>query len=688
MSISHAMERIARIVAADQQLKVRVRGALAYATPGEVTIPAIENFSHLGAYAERMLHGLLDHECGHALDSDFALVEKAAAQSPAFKALLNAIEDGYVEGRQGLRYRGCVDNLEQKNRWYWEVPHDGKTVASRIQSEDDWTAFLLAVAVVVRPHGGRTIEDIAPVNPKVHAMLEQVRADLEEVATLYELPKATARCYEIAERIYKRFAKEAEEESGSSEEQSDGEQQEDQQEQEDSKDSSEGAESNAASPEEQTSTETEEPSEESDQGSEESEETPDDDSEQESSAGDDDQGAEEAEPDPEPESAQEQGQDGEQDEQDKTAKLPERIKVDLERWENPGTPLDPEQAVQVEIEKVFDQPASVAPYLVYSHDWDVERDFSENPESARRAKNYSIIEAETRTAAEALISAFEVGLRAKRERRPVPYHDEGEIDVPALLEYSVGAISPDQIFCDRVAEDDRCAAVAVLVDCSGSMSGPRAELALRTAIALHSALDAVQIPHEVTGFTTIGPFDTESCHPWAAGMNAELTARRLDIKREVEVARGKGVDLEKFTRSIPEETPFHAVFKSFSSDAAEGLLNIAGIGNNLDGEAVLWQAARLARRPESRRVMFVLSDGYPAGSIDNAQGRRHLAESVSRAIDAGIEVYGIGIQSKAVAEFYPQHWICSSLQELTELAFSAVSEVLVNNRQERECVTL
>ena len=84
--------------------------------------------------------------------------------------------------------------------------------------------------------------------------------------------------------------------------------------------------------------------------------------------------------------------------------------------------------------------------------------------------------------------------------------------------------------------------------------------------------------------------------------------------------------------------------------------------------------------------MFVLSDGYPAGGYDRAADREFLKRSVKRAIDSGVEVYGIGIDSDAVRHFYPVSWVCNSLQELATVGVKALTEILVLNRQERECV--
>jgi len=607
VTIEHVMERIGRIVAADQGLEVHVRGAQAFATPGAVTIPAIEAYEYLGRNAERMLHGVLDHECGHASDTLFEYFKKAQDISPALRALLNAVEDVYIEGRQARRYIGCGQNLQAMNDWFWATEgKGGKTVSQQIAEADTWTAFLLAV-VVTQHEGGRPLSVIESLNPAVHKMLLEVEPELRKIKPLFDQPRATASCYEIAKRIYDHFA------------------------------------------------------------------TP---------------------PPPEPEPEEGEAAEGEASAAEGEGKGTRAGRdLEIERWSPPeGVPLDPTQAIERAITKIFEQPSETLPYIVFSHEWDLERDFSHDEHSEEVTSRYARLEKSAREATGQLAQAFEVSLQARRERRPVANSDEGEVDASLLAEYSVGAANPDRIYCDYVAEDERAAAVAVLIDCSGSMGngeGSKSHLAAQTAVALHRALSAVQIPHEVTGFTTASHYLDE--HPWF-GEGSPHTAAALRQFRAMEAvhsdAMARGTDLLRFARSHGIYAPVHAVFKDFGTEDGRGLAHIAGIGNNLDGEAVLWQARRLARRPESRRIMLVCSDGFPAGSYDNAQGARYLKEAVRRVLDAGIEVYGIGMQSGAVSQFYPVHLVCADMADLSKLALGALSEVLIENRQERAWVTL
>jgi cobaltochelatase CobT len=76
----------------------------------------------------------------------------------------------------------------------------------------------------------------------------------------------------------------------------------------------------------------------------------------------------------------------------------------------------------------------------------------------------------------------------------------------------------------------------------------------------------------------------------------------------------------------------------------EGLLK-----ENIDGEALLWAHARLLGRPESRRIMMVISDGAPvddttSSSNGGAYLERHLREVIGFIENRSpVELLAIGI---------------------------------------------
>lgn len=731
--LDHLMQRLGRILAADQSLVVEVRGELAYATPGRVVLPAIECYQHLGPGAWTMLQALADHECGHAADTTFDWMETANKQSPALGLLLNAIEDGYVEGRRGRIYAGSAINLAAKNNWFWTTarPSEGhlkglQSVPERIKTLPLWDAFCLAVTMVVRPHGGRSIEEIETLNPVVGEMLRLVEDDLAQVATLFDQSQQTPTCFRIAKRIFDRFTVEREE----TEDADDDESGEDEDaEEEESGSEGPGGEGSSDSESEEGGEEEEGAGGDRDRGADGDPDRGDDAGG--SEGGDDVGGAEEsrapdssgddssdADSDDSDEASDAEGAEGSSDDAGEPDELADEDAADrgdvgaagdeedeeepslipknvLLGWDPSSAPINPERAVLKLIQQIFSAPDNQRPYIVFDPSFDIERDFTEE-DTRHLTADFDRFQNEASLASAALVSVFETALKAKRERRPVPGADEGEIEPTMMIEYAVGSARADEIYQQYVQEDDESTAVAILVDCSGSMVGSKAHLARLVAIAMTEALTRCQVPNEVTGFTTVDS-TTTGLHWWThgSGVKPKYDAHFAHLRRIVREAHERGTDFNHFARTVlsPEaparsvlRLPIYGVFKRFDSEDARALCWIEGLQQNLDGEAVLWQARRLATRPERRRVMFVLSDGWPAGARNDEQGARYLKESVERVISAGIEIYGIGIQSEAVCDYYPKWWVCSDLDELVELAMGALTETILASRTERQWI--
>ena len=296
-----------------------------------------------------------------------------------------------------------------------------------------------------------------------------------------------------------------------------------------------------------------------------------------------------------------------------------------------------------------------------------------------------------------MIFAFEAALRSTAMVTPVSGADEGEVDPELLTQFSVGSVPSDQLYIQMDEGESDETAVEILIDCSGSMNGSKAALAQQTGIAMHMALQSCQIAHELTGFTTLESDDYHHSHAWTDGKRSEYDKNFREMRQALNESKEQGVDIDRFARAVvgygyrPSQelmVPFHVVFKSWSSNDARSLMRIAGIDQNLDGEAVLWAARRLAMRHERRKVLFVISDGYPAGSRDNAQGARYLKEAVQRVLQSGMEVYGLGMMSEAVGDFYPLWWKANDADDLISIAMTGLTTVLTQNRKERARVFL
>ena len=185
--------------------------------------------------------------------------------------------------------------------------------------------------------------------------------------------------------------------------------------------------------------------------------------------------------------------------------------------------------------------------------------------------------------------------------------------------------------------------VQLVVDCSGSMSGTRIRLAMQSAAAMADLLHRLSIPFEVIGFTTA------------------YATREYGSAAPVYHEHG-------WTRIEPL---FFPLFKGFNDTHINGMKAMAASvnyygKNNVDGESILFCANRLLARRERRKIQIVLSDGYPAFSgSDSTKANKHL-KAVAHKLETmpGFELYGIGIQSTAVKDFYKK-WV--SLDLLSDL---------------------
>ena len=716
--LENVMERIGRLVALDRTLAVQVRGTQAYSVPGRVVIPRIESFASLGANAERMLHGLLDHECAHAKFTTHSVMERARRKGgEALGTLLNAIEDGRCEREIGKLYVGAKQNLRAKNRWFW-TRADG---APPLSSLDPFSAYCLAMTMWLR--GDVSLAEIREAHEPTAALIEETRSlGLDDVEAL----RSTEDCFVVAERIFARLAfppppppppspkpdedDEPEDENDDSEDDSEGDEG-DGDDGGDSEDDGDEEGSEGASGDEEGSEDDEGASEgaagseDDSDGEDDSEDAAGSEGGSEGDEGDEEgsTGSEASEGDSEDDGGTEEGGGGLLDPYADIREVP------LREWKPTGDVVNPETAISQLLAQALDD----QPYVTFDPEaFDSVRDFSAQPpsipveaERAMRIESIDGIANDARPASAALAQAFEAAFRARTERRPMSGHDEGEIDVPMLVEFATGSASSDTIYTQFVAEEEQNVAVAIMLDCSGSMEMAlgrkqgRSHLARRAAFAMSEALSQVHIPHEITGFTTW--LSRPDKHPWflEPEQQGALASRGLAMRNALTEAENNGSDLSLLTREF-HRSPYYkgrmhsatlqaatyAVFKSYDISTLDALRYARGYAENLDGEAVLWQARRLAHRPERRRVMIVLSDGMPAGTHNDRVTAEYLKTTVARVMEAGIEVYGVGIETDAVKHFYPRHWIANSVQHLVDVAMGSMVEVLLDGRTERECV--
>jgi cobalamin biosynthesis protein CobT len=182
--------------------------------------------------------------------------------------------------------------------------------------------------------------------------------------------------------------------------------------------------------------------------------------------------------------------------------------------------------------------------------------------------------------------------------------ESGRLDRKALTRLSAGATT---VFSRRTTKVADKSAVTVLVDCSGSMATEMV-MAASATIQLAKMLEQARVSVRVIGFTGSDP-DT-----------------------------GEGYDSDTGTdEQVLVIVPFKDRGETLRAAAAKmgAIRNCASAGTP-DYAAIMHGIEELATQPESRKVLFFLTD---AGSYD----KKHIAQAQKFADRMGVTVIAIGI---------------------------------------------
>ena len=218
-----------------------------------------------------------------------------------------------------------------------------------------------------------------------------------------------------------------------------------------------------------------------------------------------------------------------------------------------------------------------------------------------------------------------------------------------------------KIWRETVKRIDPKFAVSLLIDCSGSMSsmgGAREShisIARKSAAALSEVLRSIGIPHEILGHTT----------------------QSDQVRSLINADEILAEDVDEFSRIVPFQG---LIFKGFNENAVPAAVFAdVALQDNLDGEALLWAAQRLAARPEKTKLLISISDGMPqAHWAKTAELERHLL-TVCKMIEAregeGMFLFGIGIGEKRVRHFYKNAEVLESIGDLPRAVFGIVERI-------------
>jgi len=216
---------------------------------------------------------------------------------------------------------------------------------------------------------------------------------------------------------------------------------------------------------------------------------------------------------------------------------------------------------------------------------------------------------------------------------------KGKLDQARLAR--VGLDAPgfnERVFKNKITNTVLDAAVTILVDMSGSMSGDKALFACEATVLLNDVFKVLQVPLEIIGFTDRG------------------------------------------------DTPIMFVYKPFSKQrlSSDDLITYIGasssaMSGNPDGDCILWTYDRLLKRKEHKRVLIVMSDGQPAASR-GMYGCDSFTLQAIREIEAArkIDIYGLGLCDMSVKKYYKHHSTVNSPEEIPQRLLELIERKLLN----------
>lgn len=207
-------------------------------------------------------------------------------------------------------------------------------------------------------------------------------------------------------------------------------------------------------------------------------------------------------------------------------------------------------------------------------------------------------------------------LMARQQRRWQFDLEEGYIDSARLARVVANPTVPLG-FKQEKETDFRDTVVTLLIDNSGSMRGrPIAIAALCTDI-IAQTLERCGVKVEILGFTTRAWKGGKSRDLWIDNGRPPQPGRLNDIRHIIYKAA---------------DAPLRRTRKNLGLMLKEGILK-----ENIDGEALVWAHNRLARRPEQRKILMVISDGAPVDDSTLSVNANNILERDLRTVIAWIE---------------------------------------------------
>jgi len=204
---------------------------------------------------------------------------------------------------------------------------------------------------------------------------------------------------------------------------------------------------------------------------------------------------------------------------------------------------------------------------------------------------------------------------SQKASRWIGDRDRGRINNRALAKIATGN---RRIFKDKYQTQEINTAVSFLVDFSGSMRKGKMASAMASVVMFLETLEPIGVKSEVLGYTT---------GMYCRGYDREEGYGRVEALKTV-------------------------IFKSFSETNNNSVkLRISAWrrvrrAENCDPCSLAIALDRLVKRPERRKIIFVLTDGCVSSMGDNTAGRTELNRMVKEVEKSGVvEIIGVGLMT-------------------------------------------
>lgn len=236
--------------------------------------------------------------------------------------------------------------------------------------------------------------------------------------------------------------------------------------------------------------------------------------------------------------------------------------------------------------------------------------------------------------------------------------EEGQLDTARLTRVLTDPLQP-LTFKQEQDTEFRDTVVTLLLDNSGSMHGRSIRVAAVCADILSSTLERCGVRVEILGFTTCAWKGGRSREQWVKADYPSNPGRLNDIRHIIY----KSADM-----------PWRRARRNLGLMMRKGLLK-----ENIDGEALIWAHNRLRARPESRKILMMISDGAPIDDSTLSTNPGRFLEKHLRAVidqiqnNSQAELVAIGI-GHDVGQYYER---AATIVDVGQLA-NAMTEQLAD----------